>query len=154
VGRAGREIGRTVRSRSSKRIWTAPIPSSSFAIGTVKLGIEARAETAASRITWPVGYYTKEDYFVRDLQVLGMPAHLHRGQETIDPDGSVHNVRLKRHVLGEHSVKGCGIVAEPVVAFESEGFEKLFGRTTRCILSLRLGPIWIHADGDIRRLRR
>jgi hypothetical protein len=64
---------------------------------TVKLGIEARPETVACRITWAVGYYTNEDYFMRDLQVQGMPARLRRGQKMVDPDGSVHNVRLKRH---------------------------------------------------------
>jgi hypothetical protein len=62
----------------------------------VKLGIEARPETVASRIVWAVGYYTNEDYFVSDLRVQGMPAHLHRGQKLIGPDGSVANVRLKR----------------------------------------------------------
>jgi hypothetical protein len=62
----------------------------------VKLGIEARPETVASRIVWAVGYHTNEDYFVPDLQVGGMPAHLHRGQKLVAPDGSVHNVRLKR----------------------------------------------------------
>ena len=62
----------------------------------VKLGIEAQPETVASRIVWAVGYYANEDYFVPDLQVRGMPAHLHRGQKMVSPDGSVHNVRLKR----------------------------------------------------------
>jgi hypothetical protein len=62
----------------------------------VKLGIEARPETVASRIVWAVGYHTNEDYFVSDLQVKGMPARLHRGQKLVDADGTVHNVRLKR----------------------------------------------------------
>ena len=62
----------------------------------VKLGIEARPETVASRFLWAVGYYANEDYFVSDLQVKGMPEHLHRGQNMIEADGSVHNVRLKR----------------------------------------------------------
>jgi hypothetical protein len=62
----------------------------------VKLGIEARPETVASRIVWAVGYHTNEDYFVPALQVQEMPGHLHRGQKLVDPDGSVHNVRLKR----------------------------------------------------------
>ncbi len=62
----------------------------------VKLGIEARPETAASRIVWAVGYRANEDYFVADLQVRGMPARLHRGQRLLGPDGSMHDVRLKR----------------------------------------------------------
>ncbi len=63
----------------------------------VKMGIEAKPETAASRIAWAVGYYTDDEYFVQDLQVSGMPAHLHRGQSQVGPNGLVHNVRLKRH---------------------------------------------------------
>jgi hypothetical protein len=62
----------------------------------VKLGLEARPETAATRLVWAAGYYTNEDYFVPDMRVERMPAHLHRGQELIGPGGEVHNVRLKR----------------------------------------------------------
>jgi len=62
----------------------------------VKMGNEARPETVASRIAWAVGYYTNEDYFVPELRVQGMPAHLHRGQKLVGRDGSVRNVRLKR----------------------------------------------------------
>jgi len=62
----------------------------------VKLGVEARPETVATRLVWAVGYSANEDYFLPDLQVQNMPAHLHRGQKQVAPDGSVHNVRLKR----------------------------------------------------------
>jgi hypothetical protein len=62
----------------------------------VKLGEEARPETTASRLVWAAGYFADEDYFLRELKVEKMPAHLHRGQRLVSPDGSVHNVRLKR----------------------------------------------------------
>lgn len=62
----------------------------------VKLGIEARPETVASRIVWSVGYFANEDYFVSHLKVQGMPQRLHRGQNLVEPDGSLQNVRLKR----------------------------------------------------------
>jgi hypothetical protein len=62
----------------------------------VKMGNEARPETVAARITWAVGYYADEDYFVPILHVQGMPAHLHRGQKMVEPDGTVRDVRLKR----------------------------------------------------------
>jgi hypothetical protein len=62
----------------------------------VKLGIEARPETVASRLVWAVGYYATEDYFVADMQVGGMPTRLRRGQQLIGPNGTVQNVRLKR----------------------------------------------------------
>ncbi len=62
-----------------------------------KLGIEARPETAASRLIWAVGYPTTDDYYFQELRVENMPAHLRRGQDLVAPDGTVHGVRLKRH---------------------------------------------------------
>jgi hypothetical protein len=62
----------------------------------VKLGLEARPETVASRLVWAAGYAVNEDYFVREIKIAGMPAHLHRGQKLIGPGGTAHNVRLKR----------------------------------------------------------
>ncbi|HTM13691.1 MAG TPA: hypothetical protein VL127_12290 [Bryobacteraceae bacterium] len=68
----------------------------------VKLGVEARPETAASRLVWAAGYYVDEDYFLPYLKVEKMQ-RLHRGQHQVSPDGSMQNVRLKREhkKLGE-----------------------------------------------------
>jgi hypothetical protein len=63
----------------------------------VKLGIEARPETAASRLVWAVGYPTTDDYFFQELRVENVPMHLHRGQDLVASDGTMHDVRLKRH---------------------------------------------------------
>ena len=71
---------------------------------TVKLGIEARPETVASRLVWAVGYFTNEDYFLQDLQVEGMPPHLKRGGNQIGPGGSMHAVRLKRHLEDQKKI--------------------------------------------------
>jgi len=62
----------------------------------VKLGEEARPEIVASRLVWAVGYFASEDYFLATLRAGDLPAHLHRGQNFVAPDGSVRNVRLKR----------------------------------------------------------
>jgi hypothetical protein len=70
----------------------------------VKLGLEARPETVATRIVWAVGYFANEDYFLRDLHVDDMPFRLHRGQKLVTPDGSMHNVRLKRYLKGEEKI--------------------------------------------------
>jgi hypothetical protein len=67
----------------------------------VKLGIEARPETAASRIVWSVGYYADEDYLIPELRVSGMPAKLHRGKKLVGPDGSMQNARLEREIKNE-----------------------------------------------------
>lgn len=70
----------------------------------VKMGHEAQPETVASRLVWAVGYSTNEDYFLPELQVEGMPDHLRRGQKFIEPQDTVHNVRLKRYLKGEKKV--------------------------------------------------
>ncbi len=62
----------------------------------VKLGVEARPETAASRLLWAVGYSTNEFYFLPTLQVDDLPAHLHRGQNLVGPGGVLRNVEMKR----------------------------------------------------------
>ena len=69
----------------------------------VKMGDEARPETAASRLVWAVGYFANEDYFMPVLHVQNMP-HLHRGASLVSPDGSVHNVRLKRHLKDQKKI--------------------------------------------------
>jgi hypothetical protein len=67
----------------------------------LKLGSEAKPETVASRLLWAAGYFASEDYFLADVQVKNLPAHLHRGQKWIEPNGTMHDVRLKRYLAGE-----------------------------------------------------
>jgi hypothetical protein len=69
----------------------------------VKLGPEARPETVASRLLWAVGYFANEDYFLSDLRVEQMQ-RLKRGQELIGPDGSMHDVRLKRYLKDQKKI--------------------------------------------------
>jgi hypothetical protein len=68
-----------------------------------KLGIEARPEVAASRLVWAVGYFANEDYFLSEMRVDNLP-RLHRGRKWVDRDGTVRNVRLKRHVKGQEKI--------------------------------------------------
>jgi hypothetical protein len=63
---------------------------------TVKLGEEARPETAAARIVWAVGYFANEDYLMPILHVENMPK-LRRGANLVASDGTMRDVRLKRH---------------------------------------------------------
>jgi hypothetical protein len=69
----------------------------------VKLGDEARPETVASRLIWAVGYFTNEDYLVPVLHVQNMP-RLHRGSNLVSSDGTMHNVRLKRHLKDQKKI--------------------------------------------------
>ena len=66
----------------------------------VKLGAEARPETAASRLLWAVGYFADEDYFLPNLRVEDMKP-LKRGQKLVGSDGTLANVRLKRLLKDE-----------------------------------------------------
>ncbi len=66
----------------------------------VKMGPEARPETAASRFVWAVGYFANEDYFMPALHVEAMQ-RLRRGRNLVSPGDNVLNVRLKRHLKDE-----------------------------------------------------
>jgi hypothetical protein len=68
-----------------------------------KLGIEARPETVASRLLWAVGYFANENYFAPVVHVEDMP-HLHRGTRSVSHNGTVRDVRLKRHLKGQDKV--------------------------------------------------
>ena len=67
----------------------------------LKTGAEARPEPVAANLVWAVGYFANEDYFLPEVQISNLPAHLHRGQELVGPGGTMHDVRLKRYVKGE-----------------------------------------------------
>ena len=71
----------------------------------VKLGVEARPETAATRLVWAMGYFTDEDYFLPQIHVNGLPK-LHRKMFGASPvTGIVPNVRLKRQGEGLKKVE-------------------------------------------------
>jgi len=61
----------------------------------VKVGDEARGETAATRLVWAMGYFADEDYFVPELHVSGM-SKLHRHSKSVHQDGTITKARLKR----------------------------------------------------------
>jgi hypothetical protein len=61
----------------------------------VKVGEEARPETAAARLVWAMGYFVDEQYFVRRIRVAGLP-QLERSHPSVFPDGTVMDVRLER----------------------------------------------------------
>jgi hypothetical protein len=69
----------------------------------IKLGPEARAETAASRLVWAAGFFVREDYLIPELRVEGLPSHLKR-HKLIEPGGVMRNARLTREPTGEEYV--------------------------------------------------
>jgi hypothetical protein len=61
----------------------------------VKLGEEAKSETAATRLLWAAGYVVDEDYYRPGIRVVGLP-RLARGQEFVTDEGVVTGARLER----------------------------------------------------------
>lgn len=68
-----------------------------------KLGVEAQAETVASRLLWAVGYFANENYYFPTLRVEDLP-RLRRGQEFVGTNGEVRGVRLQQHLGGDKKV--------------------------------------------------
>jgi len=61
----------------------------------VKVGDEAKPETAAARFVWAMGYFADQDYYVEFLHVANMQKLTHgHGHNKITSD--IHGARLKR----------------------------------------------------------
>jgi hypothetical protein len=65
----------------------------------VKLGEEAKSETAAARLLWAAGYTVDEDYYRATLRVDGL-ARLARGQQFVNHGDTVTGARLERETPG------------------------------------------------------
>jgi hypothetical protein len=104
-GGKGREPGTDFRFIEESRSGT----SAKFVVedehGTtwkVKLGEEAKSETAATRLLWAAGYDVDEDYYRPQIRVQGLP-RLARGQEFVSHGDTVTGVRLERAGGSEES---------------------------------------------------
>jgi hypothetical protein len=72
----------------------------------VKIGNEAKPETAATRLVWAVGYFTNEDYYLSELNIVG-DMNLHRGG-ALSHRTRLKDLRLKRHNKGERQIADWG----------------------------------------------
>jgi len=79
----------------------------------VKLGHEAKSETAATRLVWAAGYNVNEDYYRSQIQVQGMKP-LSRGQEYVSNGGIVREARLERQD-GEKRVSNWSWYRNPFI---------------------------------------
>jgi hypothetical protein len=61
----------------------------------VKLGSEAKPETAATRLLWAVGYFADSTYYLPRLRVEGLPK-LSRGQKYVSANGTIQGARFER----------------------------------------------------------
>ncbi len=60
----------------------------------VKLGVEAQAETVATRIIWSVGYFADESYYFDRVTVNNLPK-LSRGQEYVEGKSVIRGARFE-----------------------------------------------------------
>jgi hypothetical protein len=61
---------------------------------TVKLGVEAQAETVATRLVWAMGYFAEESYYFDRVEVKNLP-RLSRGQEFVEAGSMVRGARFE-----------------------------------------------------------
>ena len=78
----------------------------------VKVGQEARPETAATRLVWAMGYFADEDYYLQEIHVRGMPA-LKRHSDGVTADGTVTGARLKRQAPGQKKISNWSWFGNP-----------------------------------------
>jgi hypothetical protein len=61
---------------------------------TVKLGVEAQAETVATRVVWAMGYFAEEAYYLDRFEVKNLP-RLSKGQEFVENGSIVRGGRFE-----------------------------------------------------------
>jgi hypothetical protein len=81
----------------------------------VKLGVEARPETAATRLVWATGYFTDEDYFLPQIHVQNLPKLRRKMFGASPKTGIVRNVRLKRQGEGLEKLENWDWFENPFV---------------------------------------
>jgi hypothetical protein len=117
----------------------------------VKLGSEARPETAASRLLWAVGYFADEDYYLPELHVEEMQP-LRRGQGLVSGDGTIHGARLKRQVEGEKHVGNWSWFDNPFIdSQELNGLKVLMALVNNWDLKEENNKIYL-VGGELRYL--
>ena len=109
-----------------------------------KLGVEAKPETAASRLVWAMGYFADEDYFVPQIHVQGLPKLRRKMFGASPKTGTVPNVRLKREVEGRKKVENWGWFDNPFVGTrELNGLRVLMGLINDWDLTTRNNKVYV-----------
>jgi hypothetical protein len=60
----------------------------------VKLGVEAQAETVATRLVWAMGYFADESYYLDRAEIKNLP-RLTKGQEFVEGGNTVRGARFE-----------------------------------------------------------
>ncbi|HKP11915.1 MAG TPA: hypothetical protein VJZ91_07375 [Blastocatellia bacterium] len=137
----------------------------------VKLGEEARPETAASHLLWAVGYFADVDYFLPRMRVAGLPK-LRRGQQYVTADGWVQGARLERAAkkadgwswfdnpfIGTREFDGLRVMMALInkwdlkkinnAVYETEGGERLYAVSDLGDTFGKTGSSWTRSKGNL-----
>ncbi|HEY6903435.1 MAG TPA: hypothetical protein VI216_03955 [Candidatus Acidoferrales bacterium] len=110
----------------------------------VKLGPEARTETAATRLVWAMGYFTDEDYFLPRIHVQGLPKLRRKMFGASSKTGIVPNVRLERQVEGGKKLENWGWFDNPFVGTrELNGLRVLMGLISNWDLTTQNNKVYV-----------
>ncbi|HWQ32762.1 MAG TPA: hypothetical protein VNQ79_07900 [Blastocatellia bacterium] len=116
----------------------------------VKLGPEAKSETAATRLVWAAGYFADEDYFVPELRVEQMKK-LSRGEEFVSPDGTVRGARLELHKADEKKIGDWSWFENPFIGSrELNGLKVMMALINNWDLKTENNAVYEGPDGTRR----
>jgi hypothetical protein len=113
----------------------------------VKLGEEAKPETAATRLLWAVGYFTDVTYYLPRMRVARLPK-LSRGQKYISHDGTIHGARFERSYK---KLDDWSWFDNPFVGTrEFDGLRVMMALMNKWDLKQQNNGIYRLGDGDLR----
>ena len=116
----------------------------------VKLGQEAKSETAATRLLWAAGYVVDEDYYRPHIRVVGLK-RLARGQEFVSHGDIVTGVRLERAGRREESNTWSWYDNPFIGTREFNGLRVMMGLINNW--DLKAIPVYRKGHAHVRRFR-
>jgi len=103
----------------------------------------------ASRLLWAIGYFANDNYFLRNVPVEGLPAHLKRGEGHVASAGHLDYARLQRRPAGEKKEADWDWQHNPLVGTrEFNGLRVMMALINNWDLKTENNAIVIDKDGN------
>ncbi len=108
----------------------------------VKVGDEAKPETASARFVWAMGYFADQDYYVEFLHVANMQKLTHgHGHDKITSD--IHGARLKREDVAGKKIANWSWFDNPLIGTrEFNGLRALMALINNWDLTTRNNKVY------------
>jgi len=111
----------------------------------VKLGDEAKSETAAARLLWAMGYFADEDYYLLEIQVEKMPK-IRKLRKYVSAGGRVHGARLERMIKDQNRERDWSWYKNPMTGSkELDGLRVMMALMNNWDLKRSNNGIYINA---------